>query len=106
MRVWLDDRRTPPEPDWVWVRTPSEVIELLRSGEVEELSLDHDLSLIEGDREETGYDVLLWLEQQFGNGIAEFPLPKLKAHTSNPVAMRRMNLAIMSIERLASASRS
>ena len=43
------------------VRTPEEAIELLRGGEVEELSLDHDLGLDVGSRERTGYDVLLWL---------------------------------------------
>jgi len=35
----------------VRVRTPEEAIELLRSGEVEELSLDHDLGLDVGARE-------------------------------------------------------
>ena len=43
MRVWLDDQRAAPE-GWVHVRTPEEAIELLRGGEVEELSLDHDLA--------------------------------------------------------------
>jgi hypothetical protein len=33
------------------VRTPAEAIELLESGEVTELSLDHDLGLIDGERE-------------------------------------------------------
>jgi hypothetical protein len=28
---------------------------------VTEISLDHDLGLTEGEREETGYDVLLWM---------------------------------------------
>src|SRR5439155_2676500 len=45
MKVWLDDRRSPyPDPDsWTWVRTPAEAIELLKTGEVTEISLDHDL---------------------------------------------------------------
>jgi hypothetical protein len=44
VRVWLDDVRKAPE-GWVHVKTPEEAIDLLRSGEVEEISLDHDLGL-------------------------------------------------------------
>ena len=63
MRVWLDDRRPLPDPEeWVWVRTPAEVIELLESGKVSELSLDHDLGLDDGASERSGYTVLLWHE--------------------------------------------
>jgi hypothetical protein len=63
VKVWLDDRRSPyPQPDeWVWVRTPAEAIELLESGTVSELSLDHDLGLMDGERELTGYDVVTWI---------------------------------------------
>jgi hypothetical protein len=49
MRVWLDDRRPPPDGEWAWVKTPEEAIELLATGEVSEISLDHDLGLL--DRE-------------------------------------------------------
>jgi hypothetical protein len=65
VKVWLDDRRSPyPRPEeWVWVRTPAEAIRLLKTGEVNELSLDHDLGLWEGDRELTGYDVVTWIER-------------------------------------------
>ena len=38
-------------------------IALLEHGDVDELSLDHDLGLVdESGRELTGYDVLLWIE--------------------------------------------
>ena len=36
---------------------PAEAIELLRFGEVTELSPDHDLGLLDGEREVTGCDV-------------------------------------------------
>jgi hypothetical protein len=52
VKVWLDDEREAPE-GWVHVRTPEEAIELLRAGEVEELSLDHDLGLDVGRDERT-----------------------------------------------------
>jgi Cyclic-phosphate processing Receiver domain len=38
MKIWLDDRRPPPNSSWVWLRTPEEVIEALQTGGVEELS--------------------------------------------------------------------
>jgi hypothetical protein len=39
MRVWLDDMREAPE-GWTRCLRPDEVIELIESGEVEEISLD------------------------------------------------------------------
>ena len=59
MRVFLDDERTTPE-GWIRVYWPSEAIALLQTGEVEELSLDHDLG---DDERGTGYDVVLWIEE-------------------------------------------
>jgi NAD+-processing family protein with receiver domain len=57
VRVWLDDERAAPE-GWAHVRTPEEAIELLRGGDVEEISLDHDLGLDVGARERTGLTLL------------------------------------------------
>ena len=97
MRVWLDDERTAPE-GWVHARTPEEAIELLRGGEVEELSLDHDLGLAVGERERTGYDVLLWLEAEVAAGRAQ-PPAVMTLHSVG--AVKRMEQAIDSIRRLA-----
>jgi hypothetical protein len=45
------------------VQTPEEAITLLKTGEVELISFDHDLGLIEEDgREQTGHDIILWIE--------------------------------------------
>jgi hypothetical protein len=98
MKVWLDDRRTPPDPAWVWVHTPEEAIELLRSGEVEALSVDHDLGLVDEERERTGYDVLLWLEREVAEGRMQ-PPAELHAHSGNTGAIDRMEAAIHSIRR-------
>jgi hypothetical protein len=99
MKVWLDDRRSPRDPDWVWVKTPEETIELLQTGQVTELSLDHDLGLLHGERERTGYDVLIWLEQQVAlEGFR--PPPVIKVHSSNSAAAPRMGQAIKAIQRL------
>ena len=67
MKVWLDDLRDAP-PGWVRVTTPEEAIALLETGDVTEISLDHDLGLVDGERERTGYDVLLWLERDVAEG--------------------------------------
>jgi hypothetical protein len=64
VKVWFDDRRPRPDESWVWLRTPDELIETLKTGGVEQLSLDHDLGLVADGRESTGYDVLLWIEEQ------------------------------------------
>jgi len=47
VKVFLDDVREAPA-GWIRCRTPDEVIVLLETGDVEELSLDHDLGLIDG----------------------------------------------------------
>lgn len=60
-----------------WVRThwPQEVIELLRTGNVCEVSLDHDLG---DDDRGTGYDVVLWIEEQVVT--TDFRPPKNHVH--------------------------
>jgi hypothetical protein len=105
VKVWLDDRRPPyPNPDeWVWVRTPAEAIELLETGEVSELSLDHDLGLIDGDRELTGYDVVTWMERAVATEGFE-PPRTIGVHSSNAPAAARMERGIEAIRRLAERS--
>jgi hypothetical protein len=103
MKVWLDDRRDPPDGDWVWVTTPAEAIHLLAAGDIEELSLDHDLGLIdEGGREQTGYDVLLWIEEQVAT--AGLVPPRLVVHSANPPAHERMQRAIDAVNRRAASA--
>jgi hypothetical protein len=93
VRVWLDDVRDSPD-GWVHVKTPEQAIELLRLGEVEEISLDHDLGLATPDSERTGYDVLAWLEQVVATNAWEHRLPVIRIHSANPVGWRRMEQAI------------
>jgi len=91
MKVFLDDERDTPAG---WVRTywPEEVIELLKSGNVTEVSLDHDLG---DDAHGTGYSVLLWIEEQvFVNGMRP---PALLVHSANSSARQKMEAAIASI---------
>ena len=95
VRVWLDDVRTAP-PGWLRAFAPEEVIALLRSGRVTELSLDHDLGLEPG---RTGFAVLVWLEREVKAGRWTGPLPDVSVHSGNP-ARRRMLRLLGTIHRL------
>jgi hypothetical protein len=100
MKVWLDDVRPAPA-GWVHVLTPEAAIDLLRSDDVEEISLDHDLGLFtEGGKERTGYEVLVFIEREVAMGTATFTLPEIHIHSANAVGRRRMSQAIQSIKRL------
>lgn len=95
MKVFLDDERATPEG---WVRTfwPEEVIALLKTGQVTELSLDHDLG---DDAHGTGYTVLLWLEEQVAvHGMLP---PKIQVYSANSSARLKMAAAIGAINRYA-----
>jgi hypothetical protein len=94
MKVYLDDERIAPE-GWVQVRWPDEAIKLLESGEVTHLSLDHDLG---DDQRGTGYDVLLWIEQEVV--LRHYVPPEIFIHTANPAARHRMSAALESITKL------
>ena len=93
MKVYLDDERTTPE-GWVRVYWPDEAIELLKSGKVEEISLDHDLG---DDERGTGYDVVLWIEEAV---ITKgFKPPVMKVHSANSSARQKMEQGIKNIAR-------
>ena len=96
MKVYLDDERSTPE-GWTRVYWPEEAIALLRTGDVKEISLDHDLG---DDDRGTGYDVIKWIEEQVVT--ANFVPPAIKVHSANVSAREKMELGIASIIRLAS----
>lgn len=93
MKIYLDDERATPDG---WTRTfnPKDTIDYLKTRKVTELSLDHDL----GDDLDigTGYDVLLWLEEEMYHDRT-FPLPFISVHSANPAAVLRMTQAITTI---------
>jgi hypothetical protein len=93
MRVFLDDERATPD-GWVRAYWPSEVIALLETGAVEELSLDHDLG---DDQRGTGYDVVLWVEEAVAT--RGFKPPKMSVHSANSSAREKMLAGIRSIEK-------
>ncbi len=94
LRVFLDDERATPEG---WVRTywPDEVIDLLETNAVAEVSLDHDLG---NDQRGTGYDVVVWIEEAVA--LRGFIPPKITVHSANSSAREKMEAGIRAIERL------
>jgi len=95
MRVYLDDERATPA-GWVRVFWPNEAIALLETGEVDELSLDHDLG---DDRRGTGYDVVLWIEEAVA--MRGFKPPRMFVHSANSSARQKMLAGIEAIDALA-----
>lgn len=95
MRIYLDDERKTPT-GWERMYTAWDVIKALRTGQVTEISLDHDL----GDDEKygTGYDVLCWIEEQvFVNKITP---PKINIHSANTSAVSKMKKARSCIKKI------
>lgn len=94
MKVYLDDERNTP-PGWVRCYWPHELINYLKGGKVNELSLDHDLG---DDEKGTGYDVLLWIEEQVF--LNDFIPPKMMVHSANASARVKMQAAIKKINEM------
>lgn len=80
MKVYLDDERTTPD-GWHRVYWPDEAIELLKTGAVTEIRLAHDLG---EDERGTGYDVVLWIEEQVV--LHGFAPPAMKVHSADEEA--------------------
>ena len=100
MKKWQDDIRPAPDGS-LQTYTERQTIDVLKSGGVTELSVDHDL----GDENVvgTGYGVLLWIEDRVAT--TTFVPPTLYVHSANTSAAEKMQLAIMSIKRLTSKRR-
>lgn len=100
IRIYLDDERPTP-PGWTRVYWPDEAIELLKTGRVTDISLDHDLG---DDERGTGYDVVLWIEEAVV--VNGFNPPLIKVHSANISARKKMEQGIKNIDDHAARSRS
>lgn len=90
MRIWLDDERPMPDDGFdIHVKTAKDAIKLLRTGEIEFISLDHDLGPEEAG---TGYDVARWIEEQAYNCALE--RVDWEIHSANPVGRKNMEAAL------------
>ena len=67
---------------------------LLQTGQVTELSLDHDLG---DDEHGTGYDVVLWIEEAVA--LRGFMPPKILVHSANSSARQKMLAGIQAMVR-------
>jgi hypothetical protein len=92
MKLYLDDIREAPK-GWKLTTTATETINYLISNQITELSLDHDLGI-----DETGYDVLLWIEEEVI--LNNFLPPKIHIHTSNSSARIKMLQAVQQIKKI------
>ena len=93
MKVYLDDERATPD-GWHRVYWPDEAIALLETGQVTELSLDHDLGDVERG---TGYDVVLWIEEAVIT--RGFVPPTMSVHSANSSARQKMEMGIATINK-------
>jgi hypothetical protein len=93
MRIWLDDERSMPPTFDVHCKTANEAIELLKSGEVTKISLDHDL----GQGCKTGYEVAKFIEESAYNGTLD--KIRLAVHSQNPVGKERIRQALCNAQR-------
>lgn len=91
--MWLDDERPMPKGYTHHVKTAEDAIILLKTGEVVECSLDHDL----GKNSNTGYDVACWIEEQAHAGTLNSI--RCRVHSQNAVGAKNIRMALNSAYR-------
>jgi hypothetical protein len=91
IKVYLDDERETPD-GFVRVYWPDDAIALLEQGNVSVISLDHDLG---DDERGTGYDVVLWIEEQVYT--TDYTPPTILVHSANSSAKAKMMNGINTI---------
>ena len=107
MNIYLDDVRTPIDPDWIVVRNYEEFVEKITEiglENIEWISLDHDLGdsamkewhtnvaknytlNYENITEKTGMDCTKWLVEQWMNGK---PICNVMVHSANAIGSSNM----------------
>ncbi len=87
MKIWLDDKRQPPNGGWTWVKTGEEAIEVMKGNNIREISFDHDLG--EGM---SGYDVAKWIEGMAYSDAIDKIL--WRVHSDNPVGRKNIETAM------------
>jgi len=94
--LWVDDNREIPddlaEQEWCCARSFHEAIFKLELLEFEEVSLDHDIASFYGNKELTGYDILMWLVNRKLDGL--YVPATVRVHSANPVGVERMEATI------------
>jgi len=96
MKIYLDAVRPTPT-GWIAARSVEETIKHLQTGQVVELSLDHDLDDVALG---TGNTVLRWIEEAVA--LRGFAPPLMWVHTTNSEAKSKMLAAIRLVEQMSS----
>lgn len=98
MLLWHDDVRPPPD-GWTWVRTNDQARELLQTGEVTAINLDHDLGYHTIDPEtEDDYGIFRGTDEDNGLRLVEWMVHHRKVpdnvtiHSWNREGAKRMYL--------------
>lgn len=107
MRLYLDDCRSTPD-GWFRAFTAPEAITLLETGEVKEISFDHDLGACgaclatdpdarECEHHGSGYTVACWIEGAAHDGKISHLVWHI--HSDNSAGRKRIQMAMNSAER-------
>ena len=94
MKVFLDDSRD-SYSGWYLVKSAKEAIALIETGQVSEISLDHDLAST--TKGKSGYDVACWIEKKVFTDEG-FDPPKVSCHSMNSVGKKKIQIVIKRIE--------
>jgi len=99
MKLWLDDVRPMPYDYDIHVKNAKVAIQLLETGLITEVSLDHDLGDVyhDGEPTGTGYDVAKWIEMHAF--FSEIPRLRWHVHSANPAGCDSMMVALRNADR-------
>ena len=89
--LWVDDTRPIPSDcgsEWCSARSAWEALLKLELIQFEVVSLDHDLASFIGNKELTGYDILMWLVARKLDGL--YVPQRVTVHSANPVGVSKM----------------
>lgn len=102
IKLWIDDRRLPPDWSWAWAVNSWQAIQYLHAAckiggpTIEFISFDHDLG--GNDTAMSVADELEWLVH-----IGEMRMPEWQIHSSNPPGRLNLMRALRSAERFEAA---
>lgn len=87
VRIWVDDVREPPD-GWLWTKTLDAAIAALRSPDVTDLSLDHDLGEDEDGVPIEATKIADWMRM-----TQTWP-ERVFIHSQNPVGAKNLMFAL------------
>lgn len=104
MKLFIDDIRNAPDESWSVARTVDSAISFIAQfgGDIEEISLDHDISHQVGMGElsrpfpcvETFTAVARYMREYYGSADRNIPIPKITIHSSNPMGAKNMQFIL------------